>query len=708
MEFKITHLKNSFFFFCFLFVVSYSGAQSVDSLKNIIALAKEDTAKVNALSNIAWELQKIDKYDESIQYIKEGIQLGEKLKYGRELAVLYRRSGDYYNYKSDFVEALDQYTKALDIETLASRKSKMVICYEKIAKLQVTTRQYAKAISNFKDALKLCEFMGDSVRALDDCLSLWSVYYKKQNDKNNSAFYLNRSNELVNGCKNDSVCAILFFKLGKFYSKEGDFEKAAEYLNKAIHLHEEKNDSEQLATDYYDLGNLYESAGNYQKALEYYLNILKIRTSSGTKHDLALANNNAGWGYQLTGDFQKALELQLAAYKLYQETGDDISIAYPLGNLGIIYNQLGAYEKAIEYSTKAIQLFEKNKDMGGVAEGYNNIGKAYLNMEKFDDAIKYLGKGLAIAQDENAEYEIKNSYSGLAVAYKKKGDYKKAFDFLNLFTAIRDSIANQENAERINRMHFAIENEKNQKAIELLNKDAKLKTAELQKQRTMTYAAIGGVILTLLLMMFAIYGYAHKKKTNEKLSQYNSEILSQKNEIEKLSIATSETANAVMITDSKGNIEWANSAFTKMTGYTIEEFKTLFGSNIKDFTHNPLIKEKVSECIATCKSVMYESINKAKSGKEIWMQTTLTPILDANGLVRNMVAIDTDITDLKRIDMEIKKQNEIITEKNKHITDSINYARHIQEAILPSGEIVKNILPNSFVLFSPKDIVSGD
>jgi len=57
---------------------------------------------------------------------------------------------------------------------------------------------------------------------------------------------------------------------------------------------------------------------------------------------------------------------------------------------------------------------------------------------------------------------------------------------------------------------------------------------------------------------------------------------------------------------------------------------------------------------------------------------------------------------------EISEQKKVIEEKNKDITDSINYAKRIQDAILPSDEQVKKYLPESFVLFRPKDIVSGD
>jgi serine phosphatase RsbU (regulator of sigma subunit) len=57
---------------------------------------------------------------------------------------------------------------------------------------------------------------------------------------------------------------------------------------------------------------------------------------------------------------------------------------------------------------------------------------------------------------------------------------------------------------------------------------------------------------------------------------------------------------------------------------------------------------------------------------------------------------------------EIEKQRDEIAEKNQSITDSIEYASRIQKAVLPSNEFAKEILPEHFILFRPRDIVSGD
>lgn len=63
---------------------------------------------------------------------------------------------------------------------------------------------------------------------------------------------------------------------------------------------------------------------------------------------------------------------------------------------------------------------------------------------------------------------------------------------------------------------------------------------------------------------------------------------------------------------------------------------------------------------------------------------------------------------IKGYESRIERQNQIISEKNKEVLSSIRYARMIQRAILPSGESIQDYFENSFILQSPKDIVSGD
>jgi serine phosphatase RsbU (regulator of sigma subunit) len=78
-----------------------------------------------------------------------------------------------------------------------------------------------------------------------------------------------------------------------------------------------------------------------------------------------------------------------------------------------------------------------------------------------------------------------------------------------------------------------------------------------------------------------------------------------------------------------------------------------------------------------------------------------------NALVILFLVFRNEVLRLKAV-KELKESTEMIAVKNKEITDSINYARRIQSAILPQKEYVKQNLPDSFFLYQPKDIVSGD
>jgi serine phosphatase RsbU (regulator of sigma subunit) len=79
----------------------------------------------------------------------------------------------------------------------------------------------------------------------------------------------------------------------------------------------------------------------------------------------------------------------------------------------------------------------------------------------------------------------------------------------------------------------------------------------------------------------------------------------------------------------------------------------------------------------------------------------MTPIFGNNGDLSRYIAIDTDIT-------KIKLAEEEITRQKQKMTDSILYAKKIQEAVLPPDDYLKQLFPEHFIMFRPKDIVSGD
>jgi PAS domain S-box-containing protein len=246
------------------------------------------------------------------------------------------------------------------------------------------------------------------------------------------------------------------------------------------------------------------------------------------------------------------------------------------------------------------------------------------------------------------------------------------------------------------------------------------------------YSLYGILLILFIITVVIIYGKRLKlrnikleelvqnrtaeiKRQNSEIENKNSQLNDINKELEKLSIVASETDNTVIIMDKDTNFIWINDSLRKKYNIDYEEFEAIKGKKLLDSSYNPNIKKIVSKCVSEKKTVIYESEAKLNSGKTIWMQTTLTPIFDELGEIKNLVVIDSDITKMKKAEEKIKLQSEELERslfelenKNQLITNSIEYARKIQEAFLPSITEIREIFPNSFVFFKPRDVVSGD
>jgi len=230
----------------------------------------------------------------------------------------------------------------------------------------------------------------------------------------------------------------------------------------------------------------------------------------------------------------------------------------------------------------------------------------------------------------------------------------------------------------------------------------------IKVQENMLTIFIGVFILILILIFFILRSSRIQKKQNKLLERQKEEISEQavqlesvNKELEKLSIVASETSSAVVILDIEGKFEWINAGYTRLYGYTLQLLQHELGENILTASNHPDIQKYLENCISEKRPVIFETYVTARTGEKIWAQTTLTPTLNMYGEVEKLVMIDSDISQIKKAEAEIIK-------KNKKITDSILYAKRIQTAILSPEEIISDYLPNHFIMFEPRDIVSGD
>lgn len=229
-----------------------------------------------------------------------------------------------------------------------------------------------------------------------------------------------------------------------------------------------------------------------------------------------------------------------------------------------------------------------------------------------------------------------------------------------------------------------------------------------------------------------------------------------------------EKFSIVSITDTRGIILYANEEFCRLSKYSIEELIGAPQSIVKSGYHPTSFFAEMWRTIAKGKIWRGEIKNKNKYGEYYWVDTTIIPIKDESGKVKAYFSIRIDITERKKAQenlreaiielsktqeqlvqlnrsleekvkektaklaevlrevqlkneellqlndvlndsvKELEKQKKEIEKQHHDITSSIRYARRIQTAFLPSEEVFKELLPDSFIIFRPKSIVSGD
>ncbi len=160
-------------------------------------------------------------------------------------------------------------------------------------------------------------------------------------------------------------------------------------------------------------------------------------------------------------------------------------------------------------------------------------------------------------------------------------------------------------------------------------------------------------------------------------------------ELEKLSIVVRETATAVTMFDNTGKFLWVNEGFTRMYGYTFDQFVTERSDNIFNCDLAPNIKRLIAGCIQNKKTIIYDFFTTTRSGEGLWAQTTLTPVLNDLGETISLIAIDSDITRLKDAEQEIfyqkdkiEKQTQLLEQKNIELEKLSIVARETDNAII--------------------------
>jgi PAS domain S-box-containing protein len=139
-------------------------------------------------------------------------------------------------------------------------------------------------------------------------------------------------------------------------------------------------------------------------------------------------------------------------------------------------------------------------------------------------------------------------------------------------------------------------------------------------------------------------------------------------EIEKLSLIASRAVSCVMITDAEERIEWVNSEFTKVTGYTMREcLGKKPGSLLQGKETNPKTVLEMHKLIRSKSPFSVEVLNYKKNGAKFWFEMDIAPIFDDEGKISKFFAIQSDITERKKQENQTRQLAEDLTKRNREL-----------------------------------------
>ena len=357
----------------------------------------------------------------------------------------------------------------------------------------------------------------------------------------------------------------------------------------------------------------------------------------------------------------------------------------------------GDFKTSLQKINEAAKIFEDAKNNSGLAKCYSLKSIAMGRLDNQKEHLTYQLKSLELYTLAHDTDGICSASVNLANVYKDNGEYEKALTVLDNLKKLHQPVSTNNFYIELNYGTIYLNQKKYTPAINHLQNAVKF---------ARTYKMMDSEITALTHLAECF------KQTN-----LNTEAINFFNEALSLAIknkfALEERDALKSLITLLEKEKKLPEAFAALKRFNFLQDSLLNLEKIKS------IQKIESELKLTEKEKIIAEQNLALEKEQLEKQTgKLQRILLTGGLVILIVALIFLYYHFKRTGRlfalikvqkkEVEFQKELIEAKNKEVTDSINYARYIQSGMLPSEKNIKNLFPDHFIFYKPKDIVAGD
>ena len=374
--------------------------------------------------------------------------------------------------------------------------------------------QFQEANSLYLKAIE--EVSSDSVRAY--CFRQLSDYYLNNSNYDSSDFYIQKSMEIAESLGDSLMIADLYMDLNYQYHFQGLTQPAQEYILKAEPIFEKLGDKSKQAEALVRIGTIQFDMGN-DSLMEIYMDkAIEIQKALSDENGLSLSYQSMGHFYstyfQETGlqkYYQEAKKYQLQAIEMNRKLGKVIPTANCLNSLASLMIYTEQPDSGLVLLLESLEMTKQAGSGIGQTWNYFSIAEAYETMGDKDMALLYLDSCAAAAEEFDI-LDAKSSSSGYkAQIHYDLGNYKEAFENLQMYEAYNDTIYNNENYQQMSELQEEFNSIQQQQEILELEHLAEI---EKTKKRWMTICFIGLILLSFLILNREI---KRRKKAGELL-----------------------------------------------------------------------------------------------------------------------------------------------------------------------------------------------
>ncbi len=476
----------------------------------------------------------------------------------------------------------------------------------------------------------------------------------------------------------DSNTVNLLYDLAYEYKYIGEILESEKFAEKTLLLANKINWPKGRGKAFNVLGSLGLAKSEYDSSITSFKRALEIADSFDLTSLKGTVLVNLSNVYSERSDYSKALELLHEGLKVLEKLKDDQRIGGTLTNIGIIYYYQEEFDTALHYYERAIHIFKKLNDERNLSYGYSNIGGIYANQGKFTKSLYFFR--------EAARYKKKyKDLNGLSISYQNIAEilnhlYTLPIDSLNAFHDLYQ-YADLKN----------IKKSLQDSAKYYLKQGIRIARQINSPYNIMqSYSTLGAIYFTNQEYRKAINAFLQALKMSQEIGAKQNQLYHY-NHLYDTYKSIRKYDSALVYHELYTNLK--DSIFSQEKQQEIGRQEAKYEYEKKQALQDAEYQKQLA--------LDQEELKRQKMG-QIFLGAIIFIVIVVSFFIYRALRLS------RKQKREIEDQKMIIEKKNLEILSSIRYASRIQNALLKEEETIAPVLPEHFVFFRPRDIVSGD